>query len=229
MFGAIWALISGAAIAKYKIDEFIDDENARWDSLVQGKSFYYRSDGSAILHANGHRVITTHLPNREYVLKDLTSGRIIRNYTREKQDRFSEQQKQWAREEGRSAYCCWYDFYYPRHILQEYYPKGIRGSRFKDFRTGAVYVIRKFKSWENPYKKDMCFYVDPDRELVVRPIDYEYRFGCALPGAVDEIVAGLNMHIYDKLYGPGNHSAYPEEYREMVHRDGEVKFHVYEI
>lgn len=172
MLGLIWAFISGIAVTKYKVEEGIDNYEKRTESLRKGETYWYKNDGCARLHSNGHRVMTIHLDNHDFVLKDIDKHIVLRNYTLEKAERFVEQQKEWAKEEGKSTYCCWYDrFSRAGDLYKKYCDKGIAGSRFKDFKTGEIYIIRKFSSYENPYGVDLYYYINIDTLEAVRPID----------------------------------------------------------
>lgn len=199
MFGAIWALIAGGAIIKDKIEDGIINEKERLDSLSKGDAFYYKTDGCARLHSNGHRVMTTHLNNGDFILKDLTENKILRNYTIEKSEKYVEQQKLWAKQEGKSTYCCWYDrFSRKGKSYVKYCENGIAGSRFKDYKTNNIYVIRKFYRWENPYEVDMYFYIDINTYKVVRPLDYEKKINKE-PLSFDEYMMKEKKKI-EKIY-----------------------------
>lgn len=176
MFGAIWAMFSAVVVIKDSISNAIINSKEREKSLRNNEAFWYKTDGCARLHSNGHKVMTTNLDNGDYVLKDIQTQKILRNYSKEESDKIVQQQYKLAKEKNRSTYCCWYDrFSRKGKLYTKYCEQKISGSRFKDFKTGDIYVIRKFYKHENPYETDVSYYININTNKVVRPIDSELK------------------------------------------------------
>lgn len=178
MFGLFYSIAVGLGLAVDSGAKAIISHQDREKARQEGKLTYYDENNKLRLVKTNERVADTTLRNGDHVLKydGCNHGRIIRNYTQEKYEYELEKNRREAIREGKSTYCITItgipkaDHTEPLYKDDNGYvknPKEIMGFRFKDFKTGDVYVIRKIKG--------RYYFMDITNGHLVRETDYQKK------------------------------------------------------
>lgn len=176
MFGLFYTIAVGLGFAVEKGAEAIISQKEREEARQKGKLTYRDDNNKLRLVETNERVADTTLMNGDHVLKydGCNRGRIIRNYTQEKYEYELERNRREAIRKGKSTYCITVlgvpKANHTRSRLIDdngnYIDNTNRlGYRFKDFKTGDVYVIRKIR--------DRYYFMDVNTGYLVRETDYQ--------------------------------------------------------
>lgn len=136
------------------------------DSVSKDGLTYVDGNAKIRLMSNDHLAMFETLPNKSRVLRDIKTGKIVKNYTQEKYLKEYRNNYQKAIKEGKTIVCTGYDF----HERDK-----IKGARYIDLNTNKLYVIRDLTQWHIP------FYVDLNGN-VWKPVDENYQPNL-LPGS----------------------------------------------
>lgn len=158
MFGIIYSLLLSAGVVKNKIEEKIENDKCKVMYENSDGLTYTDSKGHSRLMSNNEMVFYGLDKNGDYVLENL-SGNIIKNYSLEKRNNKLNKEKQLAIETTASTYCIDNDNHKNDWICQ--------GKRFKDIKTGDIYVIRCIKH--------KYYYMDIKNGFLVRKTDWQIQ------------------------------------------------------
>lgn len=178
MFGLFYTIAVGLGFAVEKGAEAIISQQKREEARQKGELTYYDDNNKLRLVETNERVADTTLLNGDHVLKydGCNRGRIIRNYSQEKYEYEVERNRREAIKEGKSTYCITVSsvpkMNHTRSQLMDdndnYIDNTNRtGYRFKDFKTGDVYVIRKVRG--------RYYFMDVNTGYLVRETDYQKK------------------------------------------------------
>lgn len=146
------------------------DNNAmlrgRIDSVSKDGLTYVDGNAKIRLMSNNHYAMFETLPNGSRILRDIKTGKIIKNFTQEQHLQEYKQNYQKAIKEGKTIICTGFNFH--QHDK-------IKGARYIDINTKKLYVIRDLTRWNIP------FYMDLNGNIW-KPVDENYQ-PILLPGA----------------------------------------------
>lgn len=184
MYGILFFTFCGIVLAVGSIKEGIENGENRIKFRHKNGLTYIDNKGRDRLLSNNH-IAMYHVDytngRQDYVLEDIESHVIIKNFTKEKQDREYEESREKAVGEGKSTFCIDSNNY-KKYIISE---KGFEGKRFKDLQTGKIYVIRKIKF--------RYYYMNIENGFIVRETDYSKEH---IP--VDEISIPIDITEFNK-------------------------------
>ena len=155
MFGFIYSVFASvAAFIGYAKDCQENNEN---------KVKFRSQDGLTYIDTRGNdRLISTNemvfytMRNGDYVLIDAHS-RVIKNYTEEKRQKALSERIAIASKNGSTVYAISED----RHERDWY----CKGTRYKDFKTGEIYVVRQING--------RYYYLNLSNGMIVRRTDWQ--------------------------------------------------------
>ena len=147
----------GLKFIKYIIGLNADDYAKVNRSLLNDKA-YIDNNGKMRLKSNGH-IVTHTVENGHYVLKDLKTLEILRDYTLEKEVLESKQSLNKAIKNGQKIYCV--DF-------NTHQSDKIKGMRYRNRDTNEIYVIR------HTLKYNIPFYMDLNGKFI-EPVDKNWN------------------------------------------------------
>lgn len=149
MFGAIWALISGAAIAKEGIKNWNKDFNSKYDAIGNSPfGTYFDHKGRRRLIENDQLVDICKNSDGDACIVAIPSGNVLRN--------LSEEERQAKKEKFKESY----DEYHTVIRLDENKKRKDLSSKwwyedvYEDILTGKRYVVRKFDKKYNKFRKE---------------------------------------------------------------------------
>lgn len=165
LFGLFYTVFVVGAKGVKAIKSKNENEKRRIDSIVKGNETYIGDDGCQRLNSNNQKVMQTYVYKttpygeyRDYVLKQVGSNNIIKNYSEEKRNKEELQNYYNATLEGKTVYRL-------GTLRDNYYKSAINGYRYKDINTGTVYVIRTLNG--------VKFYMDIGTGEFIRETDGE--------------------------------------------------------
>ena len=155
MFGAIWALIAGGAIAKESINNSVKDFNSRYDSSSPFGT-YYDHKGRQRLKSTNELVDVRKNGEGDLCVIAIPSGKVLRNITNE----------QWQAK--KESLLQKYDDCHTTIVLPDNRCR-IKGNKeihseeyekiYEDLKTGQRYVARQFgEQWDRYLKKYVTDY-----------------------------------------------------------------------
>ena len=164
LFGLLYsAFVGGAKITK-NIQNEIENKNSRNEAISKGRNTYLDSDLCMRDIATNKKIMNYSIPNqyggRDDVLKVVGSDEILVNKTDIAR---KEEEKKWrdfALMVGGSTYKI-------SHHLDYYQNVEIASARYKDIKTGDIYVIADVKHGCDKYS----FYMDVNTKKFIRPTD----------------------------------------------------------
>ena len=158
MFGVLYTIFVSIGLFFHKLKESAENTENKTKFKNPDGLTYIDTRGSSRLLSNDEMVFYMHDKNGDYVLKN-ASGHVYKNFSEEKRNKFVEESLQRAKINNETTYCIDDD---DHDSTRE-----IKGRRFKDFKTGAIYVIRRIN-----YK---YYYMDISTGMIVRKTDYQIR------------------------------------------------------
>ena len=165
LFGLFYTSFVLVVKGVHNIKTNAENKERKQKAILKEKETYFDEKGCERLISNNAKVMKATLWNDciygkegDYVLKYVDSNRIARNYTKEERDKTEAKSVSKAKEEGKTVYRLgtWMD---------DHCKSKIQGYRYKDFKTGATYVIRTFNG--------VRFYMDIKTGQIVRETDGE--------------------------------------------------------
>jgi len=156
MFGLIYTALTTLGIITNEIKESLDNKECKEKYKNIDGLTYTDSKGHSRMLSNNKMVFYTHNSNGDYILEDL-SGNVIKNFSLEKRMQKQAELKQIALNEKASTYCIDENSHRNDWICQ--------GKRFKDIKTGEIYVIRCID-----YK---YYYMNINNGFIVRKTDWQ--------------------------------------------------------
>lgn len=165
LFGLFYTIFVGGARGVKNIKISIENEKRRSQAISEGREKYLDDVGCERLVSDNTRVISTTLWNDcsdgqegDRVLKRIDNNSVVKNYTKEERDKSEKNSFSKAKAEGKTVYRLgtW---------LDNHYKSKIHGYRYKDFDTGAIYIIRAFNG--------VRFYMDIQTGQLIRETDGE--------------------------------------------------------
>lgn len=143
---------------------------------------YTDNKGRSRLLSNNHIAMYHtyyHGEYADYVLEDIESNVIVKNFTEEQRKKEQEIALKKALDEHKTTVCLDSNNY-KKHIISE---KGFRGKRFKDLKTGEIYVIRKIKF--------RYYFMSIENGFIIRETDYSQTM--PVPPNCEEIYAPIDI------------------------------------
>lgn len=164
MFGILYSLFMSIGVighnAKENYYESVRKDKAR-DSYDRT---YFDKKGREILLDN-NRWVTSDVVNGHRVLKDVKNGTIYRDFSQEQENSQRENSKTEAINKGKTVYL------YERHDKNSLWA----GDKYKDIKTGDVYVVRKYVVSLLPYY-EVYFFVNIENGKLVRKTDFQVQY-----------------------------------------------------
>ena len=186
----IFMLASGFVKLAGYIKRGYEDDQAKLTNVSKDKLTYVDSRGKMRLRSNNHIVAFETYKGR-YVLRDLKTYSIVRDYTLERECREKTKSKNRAIKAGKTVYCVDFDMHRQDKI---------KGMRYQDMETNEIYVIRSIGKWKIP------FYMNLDGKFI-KPVDKNWRlpnhFGIDDGIKVDikkELETQINLSPNEKRY-----------------------------
>lgn len=157
MFGLIYSLAVGLGLAGHTIKENIENDYRRVNNVSPDGITYTDAKGRSRIVENNEIAIYGTIKGGDFCILD-AKGRIYKNFTQEKKDKIRDKYYKKAIENNLSTYCLGDD----EHRFEDR-----AGKRFKDMKTGRIYLIRcvNFK----------YYYVDFETGEIVRKTDYQQK------------------------------------------------------
>lgn len=184
------------------IKDSIEDNSRRGEAEKGGKEVYIGTDGVGRNVKDGrktmycHQYLNGYNNKPDYVLKYVGTNEIIRNFSQEDREKTERESLQEANING-------YTVHRIEEKFNDHFHDECRGVRYKDIKTGAVYVLRRVNGKN--------FYMDINTGLLVRPTDKQLAFEkqLELDGRFDlkhdleEILEKFNSAqiLYTPIYG----------------------------
>jgi hypothetical protein len=179
MFGFLYTLFVTLGYIKKEFTESIENNECKQIYKNIDGLTYTDTKGCSRLLSTNELVFYTHLPNGDYILEDL-SGKVIKNFTLENRQRKQIELKNEAAFSMNSTYCIDENNYKNDYIC--------KGKRFKDLKTGDIYVIRNIKG--------RYYYMDIKSGLLVRKTDWQIRR--EQEGMVHPKLPDINIEEFNK-------------------------------
>lgn len=158
MFGFIYSLFMTVGIVMNK--------NSKHKENEENKIKYRNPDGLTYVDINGQSrlIVNDELvfyvwQNGDYVLKNI-HGHIYKNFSQEKRIKQIKENEQIALRNNESTYCI------DENIHDKNWTK--KGKRFKDFKTGDVYIIR--------YINYKYYYMRLSDAMLIRKTDWQIAY-----------------------------------------------------
>lgn len=133
MFGFIYTLITSIGAVLHVSNEYKENEENKKKYEHPDGLTYVDIKGRSRLLSNDELVFYIHDKNGDYVLENV-SGHVYKNFSKEKKEKEKTKRYIDAAEKHETTYCIDDD----KHEKDFY----CKGKRFKDFKTGDIYVIR---------------------------------------------------------------------------------------
>lgn len=170
MWGLLYPLIVGGAKVIKGIQDTIENEEFKQKYRHDDAGTYY--DNKMRLHdqKTGHIVrYEKDLKTGDVYVKDCENGQRLRNLTQNAVEAHYQEERQKFLE-GKTART------YVQYGKDEHRNDKCRGVRYKDLKTGKLYVVREIESYSSFYKKQVypigvTFLMDVITGEFVRPID----------------------------------------------------------
>lgn len=159
MFGLIYSLVVSAGCVLHKINENRENEENKIKFRHPNGLTYVDTKGRSRLISNNEVVFYTHDRNGDYVLENM-SGHVYKNFSKEKRDKELSERIIVASQNNETTYAI--DENKHEH---DWFCKA---RRFKDFKTGDVYIIRRIN-----YK---YYYMNIANGMVVRKTDWQIKY-----------------------------------------------------
>lgn len=158
MFGLLYTLFVTLGYVKKEFTESI--ENSKYKKIYKNTDglTYTDTKGRSRLLSTNEIVFYTHSPNGEYILENI-SGEIIKNFTLEERQQKQKNSKEAAIYNQSSTYCIDENDHHNDWVC--------KGKRFKDFKTGNIYVIRNIQG--------KYYYMDINNGFLVRKTDWQLQ------------------------------------------------------
>lgn len=153
------------------------NDRAKQNNVSKDGLTYVDNQGRMRLMSNNHIVTFEHYKG-QYILRDLKTYDIVRNYTQEKKTAEYLNNKKKAEQEGKTVFCIDSD----KHQHDK-----IKGKRYLDTETNQIYVIRAIGKWRIP------FYMDLNGNMI-KPVDPSWQ-----PPKVMGIDDGIKINIQDEF------------------------------
>lgn len=146
------------------VREIADNKERKANSTLYDGTVYIDGKGRERWYENNRQVYIGRDMIGDFVIKDIQSGYVYRNITEEKSKKDIQEELENYEKNGNTTICLGLDKNY------EYNLQGIpKGARFKDIKTGEIYVIREL---EGQY-----YYVNPKTNMLVRRTDWGEYLG----------------------------------------------------
>lgn len=144
LFGLFYTAFALGTRSITNIKNCIENENRRQNSIHRGKETYIDERGCERLVSNNQKVIKTYIYKKtageeykDYVLKVMESNEIIRNYSEEERNKEENLKYNQAIANDKTTYRL-------GSKNDHYLGTAMPGYRYKDIKTGDIYVIRVF-------------------------------------------------------------------------------------
>lgn len=154
IFGLIYTLFVSVGVFFHKLNEKNENKKNKINFRSADGLTYIDSKCRSRLLSNDKQVIYTHDKNGDYILKDM-SGHIYKNFSQEKRERELNERIYEAKNKNETTYCI--DDNDHRNDWE------CKGKRFKDFKTGDIYIIR--------YINYKYYYMNISDGMIVRKTD----------------------------------------------------------
>ena len=165
LFGLFYTVFALGVKGTKSIKAANINKKRRNESITSNKQTYIDSDGCERLTYNNQKVLQTYIYTKtpyceykDYVLKQVDSNNIIKNYSAEKRNQEENERYNDAIKNGKTVYRL-------GTLRDNYYHSRINGYRYKDINTNAIYVIRSLNG--------VKFYMDIDTGQFIRETDGE--------------------------------------------------------
>lgn len=174
MFGLLYSLFVGGARVVKGIQDTIENEEFKQKYRHDDADTYY--DNKMRLHdqKTGHIVrYEKDLKTGDVYVKDCINGQRLRNLTQNAvESHYQEERKKFL--EGKTART------YVQYGKDTHRNDKCRGVRYKDLKTGRLYVVREISSYDDILKKqiypiNVTFLMDIETGEFVRPVDLSLR------------------------------------------------------
>jgi hypothetical protein len=158
IFGIIYTLITSIGALFYLKDE--NNENKKNRKLYKhpNETTYIDTKGRSRLLSNNELVFYTHDKNGDYILENV-SGHVYRNFSEEERNRSMKREKTKALNNNETTYCI--------DSNKHKNDWTCKGKRFKDFKTGDIYVIR--------YINYKYYYMNVKNGMIIRKTDWQIK------------------------------------------------------
>ena len=158
MFGLIYTIIASIGIYFNSIKNNIENEKNKIKYRHKDGLTYTDIKGHSRLLSNNKLVFYTYDKNGDYILKDI-DGHIYRNFSKEQREKEFNERKEEAIKNGATTYCIDDDPHRNDWTC--------KGKRFRDFKTGDIYIIRSLNC--------KYYYMDISTGLIVRKTDWQRK------------------------------------------------------
>ena len=158
MFGLLYTLLVSTGLIANEIKEIKENAECKKKFVHPDGLTYIDSYGRSRLLSDNRLVIYTCDKNGDYILKE-TGGKLIKNFSAEERKTRERKVIEEARRCRNTTYCI-----DENNHKQEF---GYHGKRFKDFKTGEVYVVRCIR---NKY-----YYMNIATGFLVRKTDWQVK------------------------------------------------------
>lgn len=179
MFGIIYTLFSsiGYCVAKFVENKENAENKKKYGNEGDGLT-YIDNKCRFRLNSNNHIAMyhTSHpsCPG-DYVLEDIEKNIIIKNFSKDKRDKEQQERTNEAILKGETTVCI--DDITVRSTIET---NGFRGNRFKDLKTGELYVIR--------FLNQRWYYMSVKNGHIIRETDYSKKHNNRIENTVFEPV-----------------------------------------
>lgn len=162
MFGILYSIYSALGIGIYKAKEGYRAEGRKQNAINNNCDTYTDAKGRTRYIVNNRWVCYTKV-NGHTVLKDCLNDKVYIDYTKNNETKRQNYEKDKAIKDGKTVY-----LFMKKEDVNKNDPW--KGDRYKDIKTGSVYVKRYDNI--NVYSKHKCkFYVDVSTGMYVRKAD----------------------------------------------------------
>lgn len=165
LFGLFYSAVVLGAYGASGVKSCVENSNRRQQAAAKGEEFYLDDKCCLRLVSNDLKVMKSTLwddcpqgQKGDRILRSVDDSRIIRNYTKEERDEREEVRRNRAIRKGRTAYRLGL-------AKDDYVNTNMPGCRYKDLKTGAIYVVRMIDR--------VNFYMDIKTGEFVRETDGE--------------------------------------------------------
>lgn len=135
MFGILYSVIMSIGGLGHNIAKNIEASERKDKAKNSYDHTYYDKKGKRILIDNNKWVCSA-IRNGDRVLEDVKTRQVYRNFSEEQRERSEIERKQEAIKNNKTVYLYQYNKDVPHSDLW-------KGDRYKDIKTGEIYVIRK--------------------------------------------------------------------------------------
>lgn len=194
------------------VREIVDNNERKANSTLYDGTVYIDGKGRERWYENNRQVYIGRDMIGDFVIKDIQSGYVYRNITEEKSKKDIQEELENYEKNGNTTICLGLDKNY------EYNIQGIpKGARFKDIKTGEIYVIREVLG--------QCYYVNPKTNMLVRRTDW----GEYLGQYQGEVQIGIRRLTIEEFNNEDDSSFYNKKWysnmdlMEVLHHRGYFK------